>query len=209
MAKYTGPACRQCRREGVKLFLKGDRCFSDKCPITRRGTVPGQHGTGRAKMMKQYGLQIREKQKAKRYYGILEKQFHNYYVKADAQEGMAGVNLLCMIERRFDNIVYRMGFAESRREARQLVLHGHFTVNGNKANIPSMLLKQGDEIAFADKSKSLPKVKVILERNDGKVIPKWIEVDKENGKGKIVAMPARDDIDFDIDEQLIVELYSK
>lgn len=209
MAKYTGPACRQCRREGAKLFLKGDRCFSDKCPVTRRGTVPGQHGTGRAKMMKQYGLQIREKQKAKRYYGILERQFHNYYVKADAMEGMSGVNLLCMIERRFDNVVYRMGFADSRREARQLVLHGHFTVNGKKANIPSMLLKAGDEVAFKDTSKELAMIKQLIERSEGKVIPKWIEVDKENGKGKIVAMPARDDIDFEIDEQLIVELYSK
>lgn len=209
MAKYTGPACRQCRREGVKMFLKGDRCFSDKCPITRRGTIPGQHGTGRSKMMKEYGLQLREKQKTKRYYGILEKQFHNYYVKADAQEGMSGVNLLVMIERRFDNVVYRMGLAESRREARQLVRHGHFTVNGKNANIPSMLLKAGDEIAIKDTSKSLPKIKALIERSAGKVIPKWIEVEKENGKGKIVAMPAREDIDFEIDEQLIVELYSK
>ena len=209
MAKYTGPACRQCRREGVKMFLKGDRCFSDKCPITRRGTVPGQHGTARARMMKEYGLQLREKQKTRRYYGILETQFRNYYEKADAQEGMSGVNLLIMIERRFDNVVYRMGLAESRRDARQLVRHGHFTVNGKNANIPSMLLKVGDEIAIKDSKKDRPKIKTVIEKCEGKIIPKWVEVDKENGKGKIIAMPQREDIDFEIDEQLIVELYSK
>ena len=209
MAKYTGPACRQCRREGVKMFLKGDRCFSDKCPITRRGTVPGQHGASRARMMKNYGLQLREKQKTRRYYGILETQFRNYYEKADAQEGMSGVNLLIMIERRFDNVVYRMGLAESRRDARQLVRHGHFTVNGKNANIPSMLLKVGDEIAIKDSKKDRPKIKTIIEKSEGKIIPKWVEVDKENGKGKIIAMPQREDIDFEIDEQLIVELYSK
>ena len=209
MAKYTGPACRQCRREGVKMFLKGERCFSDKCPITRRGTVPGQHGAARARMMKNYGLQLREKQKTRRYYGILETQFRNYYEKADAQEGMSGVNLLIMIERRFDNVVYRMGLAESRRDARQLVRHGHFTVNGKNADIPSMLLKVGDEIAIKDSKKDRPKIKTIIEKAEGKIIPKWVEVDKENGKGKIIAMPQREDIDFEIDEQLIVELYSK
>ena len=209
MAKYTGPACRQCRREGVKMFLKGERCFSDKCPITRRGTVPGQHGAARARMMKDYGLMLREKQKTRRYYGILETQFRNYYEKADAQEGMSGVNLLIMIERRFDNVVYRMGLAESRRDARQLVRHGHFTVNGKNANIPSMLLKVGDEIAIKDSKKDRPKIKSVIEKCEGKIIPKWVEVDKENGKGKIIAMPAREDIDFEIDEQLIVELYSK
>ena len=209
MAKYTGPSCRQCRREGVKMFLKGERCFSDKCPITRRGTVPGQHGAARARMMKNYGLQLREKQKTRRYYGILETQFRNYYEKADAQEGMSGVNLLIMIERRFDNVVYRMGLAESRRDARQLVRHGHFTVNGKNANIPSMLLKVGDEIAIKDSKKDRPKIKTIIEKAEGKIIPKWVEVDKENGKGKIIAMPQREDIDFEIDEQLIVELYSK
>ena len=194
MAKYTGPACRQCRREGVKMFLKGERCFSDKCPITRRGTVPGQHGAARARMMKDYGLQLREKQKTRRYYGILETQFRNYYKKADAQEGMSGVNLL---------------IAMSRAEARQLVRHGHFTVNGKNGNIPSMLLKAGDEIAIKDSKKDRPKIKAIIEKSEGKIIPKWIEVDKENGKGKIIAMPQREDIDFEIDEQLIVELYSK
>lgn len=191
------------------MFLKGERCFSDKCPITRRGTVPGQHGAARARMMKNYGLQLREKQKTRRYYGILETQFRNYYEKADAQEGMSGVNLLIMIERRFDNVVYRMGLAESRRDARQLVRHGHFTVNGKNANIPSMLLKVGDEIAIKDSKKDRPKIKTIIEKAEGKIIPKWVEVDKENGKGKIIAMPQREDIDFEIDEQLIVELYSK
>jgi len=191
------------------MFLKGERCFSDKCPITRRGTVPGQHGAARARMMKDYGLMLREKQKTRRYYGILETQFRNYYEKADAQEGMSGVNLLVMIERRFDNVVYRMGLAESRRDARQLVRHGHFTVNGKNANIPSMLLKVGDEIAIKDSKKDRPKIKSVIEKCEGKIIPKWVEVDKENGKGKIIAMPAREDIDFEIDEQLIVELYSK
>jgi len=191
------------------MFLKGERCFSDKCPITRRGTVPGQHGAARARMMKNYGLQLREKQKTRRYYGILETQFRNYYEKADAQEGMSGVNLLIMIERRFDNVVYRMGLAESRRDARQLVRHGHFTVNGKNANIPSMLLKVGDEIAIKDSKKDRPKIKTVIEKCEGKIIPKWLEVDKENGKGKIIAMPQREDIDFEIDEQLIVELYSK
>lgn len=191
------------------MFLKGERCFSEKCPITRRGTVPGQHGAARARMMKNYGLQLREKQKTRRYYGILETQFRNYYEKADAQEGMSGVNLLIMIERRFDNVVYRMGLAESRRDARQLVRHGHFTVNGKNANIPSMLLKVGDEIAIKDSKKDRPKIKTIIEKAEGKIIPKWVEVDKENGKGKIIAMPQREDIDFEIDEQLIVELYSK
>jgi len=160
-------------------------------------------------MMKNYGLQLREKQKTRRYYGILETQFRNYYEKADAQEGMSGVNLLIMIERRFDNVVYRMGLAESRRDARQLVRHGHFTVNGKNANIPSMLLKVGDEIAIKDSKKDRPKIKTVIEKCEGKIIPKWVEVDKENGKGKIIAMPQREDIDFEIDEQLIVELYSK
>ena len=208
MAKYTGPACRQCRREGVKLFSKGERCYTEKCALNRRNTAPGQHGAARKKIG-EYGLQLREKQKTRRYYGILETQFRNYYEKADAQEGMSGVNLLIMIERRFDNVVYRMGLAESRRDARQLVRHGHFTVNGKNANIPSMLLKVGDEIAIKDSKKDRPKIKTIIEKSEGKIIPKWIEVDKENGKGKIIAMPTREDIDFEIDEQLIVELYSK
>ena len=209
MAKYTGPSCRQCRREGVKMFLKGDRCFSDKCAIVRRSTVPGQHGAARRGMMKNYGLQLREKQKAKRYYGVLEKQFKNYFVKADAAEGMTGENLLKLIERRLDNVVYRMGLAESRRDARQLVRHGHFTLNGNKANIPSQLVKLGDEIAVKDTSKSLPKFKSLVENIDNKKNPQWFDVDKQNLVAKVVALPAREDVDFEIQENLIVELYSK
>ena len=205
MAKYTGPACRQCRREGVKMFLKGERCFSDKCPITRRGTVPGQHGAARARMMKNYGLQLREKQKTRRYYGILETQFRNYYEKADAQEGMSGVNLLIMIERRFDNVVYRMGLATSRAEARQMVRHGHFTLNGHKANIPSILLKAGDVI----EAKGTDKVKAMAEINASKPVPKWLEINKETLVGKVIELPSREDIDLDVEEHLIVELYSK
>ncbi len=209
MAKYTGPSCRQCRREGVKMFLKGDRCYSDKCAIVRRSTVPGQHGQARRGMMKQYALQLREKQKAKRYYGVLEKQFKNYYVKADAAEGMSGENLLKLIERRLDNTVYRMGLAESRRDARQLVRHGHFTLNGVKANIPSQLVKLGDEIAVKETSKSLPKFKSLVENIDNKKNPQWLDVDKQNLVAKVVALPAREDVDFEIQENLIVELYSK
>ncbi len=208
MAKYTGPACRQCRREGVKLFLKGDRCYSDKCAITRRTGVPGQHGQGR-KMMKEYGLQLREKQKAKRYYGILEKQFRNYFEKAVRQEGMAGDNLLILVERRLDNVAYRMGIGESRREARQLVRHNHFTINGKKANIPSMLIKPGDVVAVKDASKASDKFKTMIENTASRAVPAWMEVDKENFSAKIVSMPTREGIDFEIEEHLIVELYSK
>ena len=209
MAKYTGPSCRQCRREGVKMFLKGDRCYSDKCAIVRRGKVPGQHGGARRGMMKEYGLQLREKQKAKRYYGVLEKQFRNYFVKADKTEGMTGENLLKLIERRLDNTVYRMGIAESRRDARQLVRHGHFTINGKKANIPSMLVNLNDEIAVIEKSKSLPKFKSLAENMDNKKAPAWLDVNKEKLCAKVVALPQREDVDFEIHEHLIVELYSK
>lgn len=208
MAKYTGPACRQCRREGVKLFLKGDRCFSDKCALTRRSTVPGQHGAGR-KTVKEYGLQLREKQKAKRYYGILEKQFRNYYKKASAQDGQAGENLLTLIERRLDNVVYRLGFADSRREARQFVLHGHFTLNGKKVTIPSLIVKPGDVISVKDTSRAKPRIKEILEGVEATNTPKWIELDKTNFVAKIAQNPQRDDIDFPFEEHLIVELYSK
>ncbi len=209
MAKYTGPACRQCRREGCKLFLKGDRCFSSKCAMERRATIPGQHGTGRRGMMKEYGLQLREKQKAKRYYGILENQFRNYFKKADAKEGMTGENLLVLIERRLDNVVFRAGFASSRRDARQLVLHGHFTVNGKKATIPSILLKEGDVVALKASSKDLPKFKAMLETFDGNTTAKWLTVNAEAVSATLNTMPTREDVDFNIKEQLIVELYSK
>lgn len=206
MARYTGPACRLCRREGTKLFLKGDRCTSGKCAIDRRSTVPGQHGAANKKV-REYGRQLREKQKTRRYYGVLEKQFYNYYEEADRTEGMTGENLICLLERRLDNVVYRMGFAESRREARQLVLHGHFTINGKKADIPSMLIKAGDVVAVKESSRSSSKFKGFLEKSS--VVPKWLDVDKDNFTAKVTALPAREDVEFPFEEQLIVELYSK
>ena len=210
MARYTGPACRLCRREGTKLFLKGEKCYSDKCPQMKRGTAPGQHGAGAGrKRVKEYGLQLREKQKARRYYGILEKQFKNYFVIADKKEGQTGENLLALIERRFDNVVYRMGMANSRKEARQLVLHGHFRLNGKKADIPSMLIKAGDGITLRDESRKSEKFKMLIEDIAGKTIPKWLEVDKETITAKVVALPTREDVDFPIEDHLIVELYSK
>ena len=210
MAKYTGPACRLCRREGTKLFLKGDRCFSDKCSVSRRAQAPGQHGVGTGrKRVKEYGLQLREKQKAKRYYGILEKQFKNYFVKADKKEGQTGENLLTMIERRLDNVVYRMGMADSRREARQLVRHGHFRVNGRKADIPSYITKKGDVITLREQSRKSPKIKMLVENISARSVPAWISIDKENIQATITALPVRTDIDFPIEEHLIVELYSK
>ena len=166
MARYTGPACRLCRREGVKLFLKGDRCVSDKCALNKRASAPGQHGAAR-KQVKEYGMQLREKQKAKRYYGVLEKQFANYFGKADNMEGVTGENLLSILERRFDNVIYRMGMAESRKEARQLVLHGHFTINGKKVNIPSLIVKAGDVIAIKETSRSSEKIYI---RQQGKFV---------------------------------------
>ena len=208
MAKYTGPACRQCRREGVKLFLKGDRCFSDKCALARRSTVPGQHGAGR-KTVKEYGLQLREKQKARRYYGVLENQFKHYYEIAAKQEGVTGENLLSMLERRFDNVVYRMGLAESRKEARQLVTHGHFSINGKKANVPSIIVKQGDVIALRESARGSEKFKGLMEVMESNNAPKWLEVDNSAVSAKVIALPKREDIDFPFEEQLIVELYSK
>lgn len=210
MAKYTGSACRLCRREGTKLFLKGDRCFSDKCSVSRRAQAPGQHGVGTGrKRVKEYGLQLREKQKAKRYYGILEKQFKNYFVKADKKEGQTGENLLTMIERRLDNVVYRMGMADSRREARQLVRHGHFRVNGRKVDIPSYITKKGDVITLREQSRKSPKIKMLVENISARSVPAWISMDKENIQATITALPVRTDIDFPIEEHLIVELYSK
>ncbi len=206
MARYTGPSCKLCRREGTKLYLKGERCLSDKCALNRRTSAPGQHGAAKKKMT-EYGMQLREKQKAKRYYGVLEKQFKNYYVKADNQDGIAGENLLRLLERRLDNVVYRMGLANSHKEARQLVLHGHFTLNGHKANIPSILVKVGDVVAVKETDSS--KIKELVEAMGEKISPKWLEIDKNAGVAKIVAMPERDDIDFEFNEQLIIELYSK
>ena len=209
MARYIGPACKLCRREGVKLFLKGDRCTSGKCALDRRPkAAPGQHGAANKKM-KEYGLQLREKQKAKRYYGLLEGQFKSYFIKADKQEGVTGSNLISLLERRLDNVVYRMGMAESRNEARQLVLHEHFSVNGKKVNVPSIIVRVGDEVKVMDNFRNSPKCKALAEAMATKNAPKWLETNKENLSAKVVAIPERDDIDFPFNEQLIVELYSK
>ena len=208
MARYTGPVCRLCRREGTKLFLKGERCMTGKCALDRRSTAPGQHGAANKKV-REYGMQLREKQKTRRYYGVLETQFRNYYAEADRKSGMTGENLLVLLERRLDNTVYRMGMAESRKEARQLVLHGHFTLNGKKVTIPSLLVKTGDVIALKEKSRESAKFKALAEDMAQVNKPKWIDANAENLSAKIVAMPQRDDIDFEINEQLIVELYSK
>ena len=206
MARYNGPVCRLCRREGTKLYLKGERCMSDKCSVALRPTAPGQHGAAKKKMG-EYGMQLREKQKAKRIYGVLEKQFKTYYTMAEKKEGMTGENLLSILERRLDNVVFRMGLAESRNEARQLVRHAHFTLNGKKVNIPSIIVRVGDVIAL--KSSDSVKIKGLVEGLDNKVAPKWLDLDKKNQTAKVIALPARDDIDFEFEEQLIVELYSK
>lgn len=208
MARYTGPACKLCRREGKKLYLKGERCTSGKCAIDRRNTAPGQHGAANKKM-REYGLQMREKQKTRRYYGILEKQFVNYYEEAARKDGMTGENLICMLERRMDNVVYRMGFASSHKEARQLVLHGHFTLNGKKVNIPSLIVKAGDVVAVKESSRDSVKFKALAEAAADATAPKWLEVKADAMTAKVLTLPAREDVDFDFNEQLIVELYSK
>ncbi|QXM07338.1 30S ribosomal protein S4 [Crassaminicella indica] len=206
MARYTGPSCRLCRREGQKLYLKGERCYSDKCAVSRRAYAPGQHGQGRKKLSN-YGLQLREKQKAKRYYGLLETQFRTYFEKAEKMQGITGENLLSILETRLDNVVYRMGFAASRKEARQLVRHGHFTVNGKKVDIPSFLVSVGDVIKVREKSAKSPKFKAMTEAATN--VPKWVEVNAESLEGKVVSLPTREDIDIPIAEHLIVELYSR
>lgn len=208
MARYTGAVCRQCRREGQKLFLKGERCYSDKCAISKREYAPGQHGQGRKKVS-EYGLQLRAKQKAKRFYGVLESQFAKYYEMADRKAGMTGENLLQLLESRLDNVVYRLGFAMSRAEARQLVVHGHYTVNGRRVNIPSYLLKEGDVVALCDKSRQSDKFKAVLEACGARPVPTWMELDRDKLEAKILRMPNREEIDLDVEETLIVELYSK
>ena len=208
MARYTGPACKLCRREGTKLFLKGDRCLSGKCAIDRRNTAPGQHGAAKKKL-REYGMQLREKEKTKRYYGVLERQFVNYFEEADRTKGMTGENLICLLERRLDNVVYRMGMAASRKEARQLVLHGHFTLNGKNVNIPSLIVKAGDVISVKESSRASVKIKALAEELATKSAPKWLDVDKNGLSVKVATLPARDDVDFEFNEQLIVELYSK
>ena len=208
MARYTDAVCRLCRREGQKLFLKGDRCYTEKCALNRRAYAPGMHGQGRSKIS-EYGTQLREKQKAKRYYGVLETQFKNYFELASKKKGKTGENLLALLETRLDNVVYRLGFAMSRAEARQLVIHGHFTVNGRKVNVPSFLVKPGMVIAVKEASRSLEKFKSSVEANSFRQPPKWLEYDAANMTAKVVAEPMREDIDLPIEEQLIVELYSK
>ena len=208
MARYTGPNCKMCRREGCKLYLKGERCTNGKCAFDHRSTAPGQHGAARKKVG-EYGKQLREKQKARRYYGVLEGQFKHYYEMAEKMDGIVGTNLLILLERRLDNVVYRMGMAASRKEARQLVLHAHFTLNGKKVNIPSILVKPGDVIAVKEASRDSAKIKALAEALESKNAPKWLDVDKANLTAKVVSFPAREDIDFDFNEQLIVELYSK
>ena len=209
MARYTGAVCRLCRREGQKLFLKGDRCYTDKCALEHRSYAPGMHGNARNKKLSEYGVQLREKQKARRYYGVSEKQFSHYFELAEKRQGQAGENLLAILESRMDNVAYRLGFAMSRAEARQLVRHGHFTVNGKKVDIPSYQVKTGDVIELKDSSRSIEKFKGSLEADASRVIPKWLEFDQANKVAKVVAVPAREDIDLPIEEHLIVELYSK
>ena len=208
MARYTDAVCRQCRREGQKLFLKGDRCYTDKCAMNKRAFAPGQHGQGRTKTS-DYGQQLREKQKAKRFYGVLESQFRGYFEQAERRPGQTGENLLSILESRLDNVVYRLGFAMSRAEARQMVSHGHFTVNGRKVNIPSYQVKPGMIVALKESSRSLEKFKANVEANSFRPVPKWLEYDANNMMAKVIAVPARDDIDLPIEEHLIVELYSK
>lgn len=208
MARYTGPVCRLCRREGQKLYLKGERCYTDKCSVGRRSYAPGQHGQGRKKVS-EYGLQLRAKQATRRYYGILEGQFRHYYELAEKREGKTGEQLLAILETRLDNVIYRLGFASSRPEARQLVLHNHFSVNGNKVNIPSYLVSVGDVITINEKSRNSSKIKAVLEANASHPTPKWLEVNREQMQGKIIAEPTREDIDLAVEETLIVELYSK
>lgn len=208
MARYTGASCKLCRREGQKLFLKGERCYSDKCAIERRNYAPGQHGQGRKKTS-EYGLQLRAKQQAKRYYGVLESQFRHYYELATKKKGITGENLLAILESRLDNVVYRLGWATSRKEARQLVTHGHFTVNGRRCDIPSYLTKVGENIAIAGGSKDSEKFKAVLESTSARPVVKWLDLDRENCKAKVIAVAERADIDLDVEETLIVELYSK
>jgi len=208
MARYTEAVCKLCRREGQKLFLKGERCYTDKCAITRRAYAPGQHGQGRKKTS-EYGMKLRAKQMTRRFYGVLENQFRHYYEMGTKMPGKAGDNLLILLESRLDNVVYRCGWASSRAEARQLVVHGHFTVNGKKVDIPSYLVKPGELVAIKDGSRQSDKFKAVIESNSSRPVPKWLDVDAANAQAKIAAMPAREDIDLEVDETLIVELYSK
>ncbi len=208
MARYTGSVCRQCRREGAKLFLKGDKCYSPKCTFNVRPTPPGQHGQARQRKMSEYGVQLREKQKCRRIYGVLESQFAGYFEKASNMRGVTGENLLSLLERRLDNVVYRLGLGASRPQARQIVRHGHVRINGKKVNIPSYLVSEGDVITIRDRSKETDHFKGLKE-GTGRIIPKWLTLDAENLTATVSAVPRREDIDLTINEQLIVEYYSR
>ena len=209
MARYIGPVCRLCRREGMKLFLKGERCYTDKCAIEKRNVPPGQHGRARKAKMVGYGVQLREKQKVKRTYGVLENQFRRYFEAADRQKGVTGELLLQMLERRLDNVVYRLGFATSRAQARQLVRHGHFNVNGKKVDIPSFSARSGDTIAVRSTSAQNPTIQHAMEEVKGRGIPEWLSFDSAALAGRISQLPTREQINLPVQEQLIVELYSK
>ena len=208
MARYTQAVCRQCRREGGKLFLKGEKCYTPKCPVDKRNYPPGEHGQGRKKAS-EYGIQLREKQKVRKIYGVLEAQFRRYFQKAEQSRGVTGEILLQLLERRLDNVVHRMGAGASRAEARQLVRHGHFTVNGKKVDVPSYLVKEGDVVAVKPKSRDDARMKELQEFAKGRTFPEWLEVDVENMVAKVLRYPTRDDIDIPVEEHLIVELYSR
>lgn len=209
MARYTGPVCRLCRREDMKLFLKGDRCYTDKCGFERRAYAPGQHGQNRRRKASDYGEQLREKQKVKRLYGIAERQFRGYYYKANRMKGITGENLLVLLERRLDNIVYRLGFASDHAEARQLIRHGHVVVNSKRINIPSYLVRVGEVISVKEKSRKISRIAESISAIDRRGVPQWIELDKEKIEGRVKSLPTREDFTMPIREQLIVELYSK
>jgi small subunit ribosomal protein S4 len=209
LARHTGASCRLCRRENLKLFLKGDRCYGDKCAFERRPYAPGQHGQRRGGKLSDYQLQLREKQKVKRIYGVLERQFRKYYYQAEKQKGITGTNLLVLLERRFDNTIYRMGFANSRNQARQLIRHNHFLINNGRVNIPSYQVKVGDTVEVTEGSREATSIAEAMETVVRRGIPNWIELEKGNFKGKLLAYPHREDLTMPIQEQLIVELYSK
>lgn len=209
MARYTGSVCRFCRRDGLKLFLKGDRCYTEKCAFERRSYAPGDHGQVRRKQASDYGLQLREKQKLKRMYGLAEKQFKGTFMRADRQKGITGANLVVLLERRLDNVLYRLGFASSRAEARQLISHRHFQVGGRTVSIPSYVVKVGEEIELREKSRNIEKIKESLEMVARRGLPAWLSLDKGRFTGKVLALPTREDITMPMNEQLVVELYSK
>jgi len=209
MARYTEAVCKLCRREGEKLFLKGDKCYSQKCPVTIRAYAPGQHGQARNKKMSEYGLQLRTKQRARRFYGVLESQFEHYYEMAERKQGITGENLLRFLESRLDNVIYRLGWANSRAQARQMVVHGHITINGKKCDIPSYLTRIGEVIGMKQKSRENEKIKEVLSNNAARPVVKWLDRDSDKVEAKIIALPERSDIDVPVEEHLIVEFYSK